>query len=238
MQIKGKTAVVTGAGRGVGESLANLLLEKGANVVGIDRQINERETENSLFLQADITNEEQMKEVLAKLKAKFGSADILINNAARQTVASFEDTTVEDFRAALDVNLTGPFICTKVFLEAMGEGSSILNMLSVHYEVPRLDKFGYDASKAGLAMLTKETALALAERGITCNGMAIGAAASPMNGDWLDDPESVSHVKDKIPMRWIATCEEIAQYAISILEAFADHATGSIFTVDGGRSLK
>jgi glucose 1-dehydrogenase len=238
MKLEGKIAVVTGAAAGIGRAMKEKLLEKGCRVIGIDTGAKEYEDEREISCRGDISDAEMIRAIRDRAKEKFGHVDLLINNAGIQTVAPFEETTIEDFRRVINVNLTGTFICTKLFTEIMPEGSAILNVVSVHHDVPRLDKFGYDASKAGEAMLTKETALALCKRRITCNAIAIGAVSSPMNADWLDDPEAVAHVKANIPMDWIARPEEIAAAEIHILEDFADLCTGSIFTVDGGRSLR
>ncbi|MBE6128877.1 MAG: SDR family oxidoreductase [Erysipelotrichaceae bacterium] len=238
MKLEGKIAAVTGSAAGIGRAMKEKLLEKGCRVIGIDIGAEEYENERELSCRGDISDEEVIRMIRDKAKAKFGRVDLLINNAGVQTVAPFEETTIGDFRRVINVNLTGTFICTKLFTEIMPEGSAILNVVSVHHDVPRLDKFGYDASKAGEAMLTKEIALALCKRRITCNAIAIGAVSSPMNADWLDDPEAVAHVRSNIPMGWIARPEEIAQSEIHILEDFADLCTGSIFTVDGGRSLR
>ena len=238
MKLEGKIAVVTGATAGIGRAMKEKLLEKGCRVIAIDTGAEEYEDEREISCCGDISDAEMIRAIRDRAKEKFGHVDLLINNAGIQTVAPFEETTIEDFRRVINVNLTGTFICTKLFTEIMPEGSAILNVVSVHHDVPWLDKFGYDASKAGEAMLTKETALALCKRRITCNAIAIGAVSSPMNADWLDDPEAVAHVKANIPMDWIARPEEIAEAEIHILEDFADLCTGSIFTVDGGRSLR
>lgn len=238
MELNGKTAVVTGSAAGIGRAMKEALLAKGCNVIGIDPNAEEYESGRELSCRGDISDEASIAGICRLAEKKFGHVDLLINNAGLQTVAPFEETTIADFRRVIDVNLIGTFICTKLFTEIMPEGSAILNVVSVHHDVPRLDKFGYDASKAGEAMLTKETALALCKKRITCNAIAIGAVSSPMNADWLDDPEAVAHVRSNIPMDWIARPEEIAEAEVHILEDFAEHCTGSIFTVDGGRSLR
>lgn len=110
-------------------------------------------------------------------------------------------------------------------------------MLSVHYDKPRKNKYHYDASKAGVAMLTKEMALALIEKGITVNGISLGACNTPMNSNWINDKVKAEKKLEKIPLKWIAEPEDIANFTINVLESFSDYTTGSIFTIDGGRSL-
>ncbi len=239
MELSGKTAIVTGAAKGIGRSCAEKLIQAGCKVVlaDVDEPLDFIETENAFFFRTDITSEADVLALREKTILVFGSVDILINNAARQIVSSFDETTTEEFKLVIDTNLVGTFNISHCIVEKMKPGSTILNMLSVHYEQPRLNKFSYDASKAGLSMLTKEMALALSERNITVNAISYGAVRTPMNADWIDDPESVENVKKNIPLRWIATADEIAEYAETILRTFSDCATGSIFTIDGGRRL-
>jgi len=239
MELQGKTVIVTGAAKGIGRSCAEKLIASGCNVVlaDVDEIENFEEKENAIFQKTDITSEEDVLALLDRAMSVFGSVDILINNAARQIVSSFEETTTEEFKLVIDTNLVGTFNISHHAASRMKAGSTILNMLSVHYEQPRLNKFSYDASKAGLSMLTKEMALALAERNITVNAISYGAVRTPMNADWIDDPKSVENVKKNIPLKWIATADEIAEYVETILRTFSDCATGSIFTIDGGRRL-
>lgn len=144
---------------------------------------------------------------------------------------------VNEFKSVIDTNINGTFICSNILGKEMKKGSKIINMLSVHYNKPRKNKYHYDASKAGVAMLTKEMALELADKGITVNGIEYGACNTLMNEDWINDIEKVNETIDKIPLKWIAEPEEIAAFVRVILENFSDYATGSIFNIDGGRSL-
>ncbi len=242
MELKGKTVVITGSAMGIGKACAEALKQAGCNIVIAD--INEAEGRKTaeeldgLFVRTDISDEEQVRALREAAMKEYGRIDIVVNNAALQTEAPFAETTVRDFRRVVDINLNGTFIMMSVMSEVMEKGSTILNMLSVHYEQPRLNKFGYDASKAGIAILTKEAALALSEKGITVNGISYGAVRTPMNASWMDDPEKSAHVRKNIPLGWIGEAEEIGEYARTIIETFSDHATGSIFTIDGGRRLK
>ena len=119
----------------------------------------------------------------------------------------------------------------------MLNGSKIVNMLSVHSEVVRKGKYAYDASKAAIEMLTKEMALELFEKGINVLGISFGACNTPMNNYWINNMEQKEETLNKIPLKWIAEPEEIADFVINILQKFSDYTTGNIFTIDGGRSL-
>ena len=242
MDLKNRTAIVTGGAMGIGKACVRALREAGANVIVAD--INEAEGKKTAeefgchFVRCNISSEEDAADVREEALRVYGSVDILVNNAALQTVSDFDHTTVSDFRRVIDVNLGGTFNMISAMTKVMKEGSTILNMLSVHYEQPRLDKFGYDASKAGLAMLTREAALALSTRGITVNGISYGAVKTPMNAEMLESEDAVEKARKNIPLGWVAEADEIGDYVKVILETFSDHATGSVFTIDGGRRLK
>ena len=267
MRLEGKTAVVTGAGGGIGAALAEQLMSAGCRVAALDLRFPDKDgTAGSagmgtgtgesaadadgaaasdgsggkryIRISVDITDEAALRNAEAEIRARFGPAEIVINNAALQTESDFFTIRTQDFRRVVETNLFGTFLVSRVFAEQMPSGSTILCMLSVHHSVPRLGKFAYDASKAGTAMLMREMALALAEREITVNGISFGAVRTPMNHVFQEHPEVMEAARAKVPLRWVAEPEEIAAFSISVLRDFADLATGSIFTVDGGRSLR
>lgn len=238
--LKDKIVIITGAAKGIGKAAAQLLAESGAHVIiaDVDPDGEKTATEiGGIFVKTDISSPEQVENLKGTALEKYGRIDVLINNAARQDVFPLFDTSPERFRDIIFTNLCGTFNCIRIIGEVMEPGSRILNCLSVHHDVPRRNKYAYDASKAGLAMLTKETALEFAERGITVNGISYGAVKTPMNADWTSDPEKSKAVSKNIPLGWIAEDYEIAGYMKSVIEDFSDHATGTIFTIDGGRSL-
>ncbi len=238
------TVIITGAAKGIGEAAARRFA-KTFNVVIADMDPCGEETAedirrsggSALFVRTDISSEADVRNLREQTLKEFGSIRFLVNNAAIQKVTSLEETPCDDFRKVIDVNLCGTFNCLKIMAEVMAEGSSILNCISVHSSVPRKDKYAYDASKAGIEMLTKEAALALAPRKITVNAIAYGAVITPMNADWTDNEKAVNNVKKNIPLKWIAEADEIAEYMETILTVFAKNSTGSTYTIDGGRSL-
>ena len=243
MILKNKTVIVTGGAAGIGKAVAMKMAEEGCHVVIADvdeenGRLLSQQIPDSLFVKCNIADEKDVLALRDKTMEKYGSIDVLINNAAVQTEADLDHTTIHDFRRVVDTNLVGTFIVSSVINKEMKKGSTILNMLSVHYEKPRLNKFGYDASKAGIAIMTQEMALALSEKGITVNGISYGAVKTPMNADWTNDPVKSEKVTSNIPLKWIAESEEIALYVKEIIGTFSDHSTGSIFTIDGGRRLK
>lgn len=241
MEIKNKTIIITGGARGIGKACALELAKKEAKVIIADIHQLENEEEfkklNCLFIRTDITMENEVEKLRDFAMEKTGKIDVLINNAAKQTQNEFFKMSPSEFKEVIDVNLNGTFICSHIIGKEMKPSSKIINMLSVHYDLPRKNKYHYDASKAGVAILTKEMALDLVEKGITVNGISYGACNTPMNSDWLNDEKKVETTLSKIPLRWIAQPEEIAKFTSNILENFSDYTTGTIFTIDGGRNI-
>ena len=244
VELSEKVAIVTGVRQGIGQACSSMLLSKGVIVYGVDK---ERCSENFIhredvtgkyyFIQADISNELDVESIKETISLKYDKIDLLINNAAKQTTASFFETSVSDFRDVVCTNLVGTFACSSILGKMIRNGGYIVNMLSVHSDIVRKDRYAYDASKAGAKMLTQETALALYEYGINVIGVSYGACDTPMNASWINNPELREEVLERIPLRWIATPDEIANIVIHLLEDFGGQATGSIFTIDGGRSL-
>ena len=243
MNLKEKTVIITGGAKGIGKAIALELLKEKCRVIILDiDKIEGRKLQNDLndmikFININISKEEQVKKACDYIINKYKKIDILINNAAKQTENEFFKMSVKEFREIIDTNLVGTFICSSILGKFMKSGSKIINMLSVHYNKPRKNKYHYDASKAGIAMLTQEMALELADKGITVNGISYGACNTPMNSNWIDNEDIVNSTLKKIPLKWIAEPEEIARFTAVILKEFSDYATGSIFNIDGGRSL-
>lgn len=243
MNLKEKTVIITGGAKGIGKAIALELLKEKCRVIILDIDKNEgRKIQNDLndmieFINIDISKEEQVKEANDYIMSKYKKIDILINNAAKQTENEFFKMSVKEFKEIIDTNLVGTFICSNIFGKSMKKGSKIINMLSVHYNKPRKNKYHYDASKAGIAMLTQEMAIELADKGITVNGISYGACNTPMNSNWIDNKDILNNTLKKIPLKWIAEPEEIARFTVVILKEFSDYATGSIFNIDGGRNL-
>lgn len=140
------------------------------------------------FINIDISREDQVKEASKYIMGKYENIDILINNAAKQTENKFFEMSVKEFKEIIDTNLIGNFICSSVFGEKMKEGSKIINMLSVHYNKPRKNKYSYDASKAGIAW---------AETDEEIEKIFIGSEAGP----WIcpdNSPEFIKTMKELI----------------------------------------
>ena len=242
MNLNNKIVVVTGASNGIGMACVEDFLIKKAKVYGIDiDECNGKKLENKFnnftYIQGDISNDIDISKAKKIILDKEGKVDILINNAAKQTSSSFFETSIDDFKDVINTNLIGTFICSKIIGELIGKNGKIINMLSVHSEVIRKNKYAYDASKAGIEMLTKEMALEFVDSDISVLGISYGACNTDMNKEWINIKEKRNETLEKIPMKWIAEPKEISGFVISVLENFSDYTTVNIFTIDGGRSL-
>lgn len=239
--IEDKTILVTGGSNGIGKAIAKNF-SKNNNVIVID---NDKDACNLLNIEykdiiiynEDLTNYDKIKSIIDELYLKYNNIDILINNAAIQTVNDIMTLDLTDFERVIDVNLISNFYITQLIANKMKKGATILNIISTHYNKPRQDKIHYDISKSSVAMLTKGFATSLASKGITINALAIGATYTNMNKDFEYNKELVNVALKKIPLNYICTPEDIANYINNIIKDFSKHTTGSIFVIDGGRNL-
>ena len=238
--MRNKTIVITGGINGIGASISRIFLKDNYNVIIIDNDIfsmNTIKDKNVYYYYADISNEKQIDLVMKDIEKRFDSIDVLINNAAKQVVSSFDDIKFSEWKRVIDVNLNGTFLVIKKAIHLMNINSTILNIISVHHDKPRKDKYSYDVTKAAIAMLTKELALELSSRNITINALSFGAVNTDMNKDWLENSEKVEEVLSKVPLKIIFEPEEIASFVHTIISQFSSYTTGTIFTIDAGRSL-
>ena len=238
--MKKKTIVITGGADGIGLSIAKKFNDNNYNIIIIDnnlKSINKIKDKNIHCYYADVSSEKQMSYVYLDIGKKFNHIDVLVNNAAKQTESSFNDTIYAEWKKVIDTNLNGTFLTIKNSINFMKNGSTILNVISVHYNKPRKNKYAYDASKAAIAILTQELALEFAHKNITVNALSFGAVKTNMNKDWINNDEKVKQVLSKVPLNKIFTSDEIASFAYSIINDFSIYSTGSIFTIDAGRSL-
>ena len=251
MKMLNKTCIVTGAGQGIGKTTALLFAQEGAKVIVNDivweRAVsvcNEINANKGVAkpVQADIAIRHEVEKLVRETLNNFGQIDILINNAAVQTISPFLELKEEEWRRVIDVNLTGYFLCSQLVAREMIKNPAqikgkIINLSSIHQTLPRFNKIHYDVSKAGVMMLTKEMALELAEYHINVNGIAPGAIATPMNQDILISSERIRELSLRIPLKRIGLPEEVAKAVLFLASDDADYITGEILTVDGGKNL-
>jgi len=256
--LKGKNTLITGASSGIGQAIAIRLAQEGCNIAINYRKSpsGAEETEEmalqkacknveicgvkSLLVQGDVSQEEDVVEMVNTVIEEFGSLDILINNAGIQTECPSHEITAEDFDRVIGVNLRGSYLCARETIKHLltqNRSGVIINISSVHEIIPRPMYVSYSISKGGMENMTKTLALEYAHRGIRVNSVAPGATITPINEAWTDDPEKKAVVESHIPMRRAGTSEEMAAAVAFLASDEAAYITGQTLFVDGGLSL-
>jgi glucose 1-dehydrogenase len=247
MKLKDKVAVVTGSASGIGQAIATAFAEAGASVVVdyVGEASVAEETLNkikavggkAIAVGADVANPEHVSELLAKTVSSFGKLDIFVNNAGIEKKFAFVDYPFAEWQNVIAVNLTGPFLCAQAAARQMikqGAGGRIINISSIHEDLPMPTNAPYCASKGGLRMLARTIAVELAPHNITVNNIGPGAVFTPIDKDIESNPELEKQILAEIPMgRW-GKPEEVAQLALFLASDDAAYITGSTHFIDGG----
>jgi glucose 1-dehydrogenase len=247
MRLQGKTAVVTGAGTGIGQAIALAFAKEGASVV-VDYVGNSsvaEETLNkidamggmSLGVAADVSNPDQVNELIQQTLAAFGKLDIFVNNAGIEKKVAFVDYRLEEWQKIVAVNLTGAFLCSQAAARQMiaqGKGGRIINISSIHEDLAFPLNAPYSATKGGIRMLMRTIAVELAPHQITVNNIGPGAIYTPIDKDVEMDAKLNDQILAEIPLgRW-GKPEEVAQLAVYLASDDAAYMTGSTHFIDGG----
>ena len=245
MDLKNKIVIVTGSRRGIGKVIALRLAKAGANVVVSDINIDDcnkvvEEIKtiggNALAVKADISNPEEVKNVVKSTVKRFGKVDILVNNAGVYMQKPFTDVAEQDFDKILDINLKGVFLCSKAVVPEMikqGKGK-IINITSIAGQVGFANSSAYCASKGAIINLTRELALELAQYKINVNAIGPGVIETAMTKDLLKDEATKETLLANIPLNRIGKPEDIANAALFLASDNADYITGITLFVDGG----
>lgn len=255
--LKGQKALVTGANSGIGKAIAIALGHAGADVVvnyvtrpeeaqKVADEI-ERCGVKAYTHQADISKEDQVEAMFAEMIRRFGTIDVLVNNAGIQKDAPFDQMTLKDWQFVIDVNLTGQFLCARAAVREFKRrgvvpsiskaAGKIIAMSSVHEVIPWAGHVNYAASKGGVMMLTKSMAQELASHKIRVNSVAPGAIRTPINMAAWDTPEAYGELLKLIPAKRIGEPEEIGRAAVWLASDDSDYVNGITLFVDGGMTL-
>jgi glucose 1-dehydrogenase len=247
MKLTGKKALVTGGSQGIGQTIAYRLAEEGADVV-ID-YVGHADTaqqavaeikklgRQALAIQANLDFVSEIQALIQKSVEGLGGIDILVNNAGVEKHATFWDVTEKDYDFVLDTNLKGAFFVTQAFVRHrmdVKQPGKIINISSVHEELPFPHFTSYCASKGGMKMMMRNLSIELAPYGITINDIAPGAIETPINTQLLNDPVKLKALLANIPLGRLGQTSDVAGVAAFLASKDADYITGATIVVDGG----
>ena len=257
IRIDGQTAIVTGASSGIGKATAIELAAAGANVlvnfIGNSVSADEIVQEiidfggNAISFKCDVSKKDQVDAMVAAAVDKFGTVDILINNAGLQKDAKFLDMSLADWQFVLDVNLTGQFLCAQaVVREFVRRGmrpelsqslGKIICMSSVHELIPWAGHINYAASKGGVMLMMKSLAQELGPLKIRVNSIAPGAIKTPINIMAWETPEAEQKLLRLIPYKRVGITSDIGNMVVFLSSDLSDYVHGATIFVDGGMTL-
>ncbi len=248
MKLKDRTAIITGAARGIGRACAERLLAEGARVILTDiEDTRGDETARQLgpdasYLHCDVGDSAQVNAVIRAVTASHGAIDILINNAGITASGDILEISEADFDRVIRVNLKGAFLMGQAVARQMvkqveegGKPGAIVNMSSVNAVVTIATQVPYSASKGGINQLTKVMALGLAEHGIRVNAIGPGSIMTDMLTTVNNDPEARHRLLSRTPLGRIGETAEIAAIAAFLASDDASYITGQTIYADGGR---
>ena len=244
MRFEDKTAIVTGAGRGIGRAIALRLANEGARVAAVSRteanakrtadEINATSTNVAKAYAVDVSDHVAVQKVGAQILEDFGRVDILVNNAGVTRDGLAMRMSIEDWDTVINTNLRGAFNFTQAIIRAMIKQRSgrIINIASVIGLIGNAGQTNYAASKAGLIGLTKSLARELASRNITVNAVAPGFIATDMTEALSEELQK--NITSKIPLMRVGQPNDVANAVAFLASAEANYITGQVLAVDGG----
>jgi len=248
LNLKDKTAIITGARRGMGKSHAFALARAGARVVVSDisegdcervAEEIEKEGGKALAIKCDVSNKKEVENMIKETVKKWKKIDILVNNAGILQFKAFVDLTEEDWDRTMDINLKGYFLCAQAAAREMIKRKSgvIINIGSIEMGqvgggMPQL--VHYCTSKGGVVTMTEALAVELASYNIRVNAIAPGAIETPMSEAAKQDPKLMDQTLSKIPMARMGRPEEVSDLVLFLASGRSSYITGSTVIIDGG----
>jgi NAD(P)-dependent dehydrogenase (short-subunit alcohol dehydrogenase family) len=239
-RLDGMVCVITGAKGGIGASAAELFAREGAIVVGVDLA---EDSPGDLALACDVTDDDAVRELYARVRGEYGHVDVLFNNAgiSPNDDASVLDTSLEAWQRVQDVNLKSVFLCCKHGIPHLLEnerGGSVINTASfVAVMGAATSQISYTASKGGVLALSRELGVEFARRGVRVNALCPGPVDTPLLRElFAKDPERAARRLVHVPIGRFARAEEIASAALFLASGESSYVTASTFLVDGGLS--
>lgn len=247
MALHNKVAIITGGSLGIGAAIVRRLARDGASVTldyhshsgAADAIAQEIESQGGkvLVVQADVSSVCSMQDLVGETVKAFGRLDILVNNAGIEEPTPFVDVAEDSFDRQIAVDLKGPYFAAQAAARQMiaqGRGGCIINISSVHEDLPMVGNAVYCAAKGGLRMLTRTLATELAKYQIRIVNVGPGAVATPINEATLDDPQKRSALLSEIPLKRIGRPEDVANAVAWLASDEASYITGTTVFIDGG----
>ncbi len=248
MRLQDKVALITGASSGIGKAIAKRFASEGARIVvnyrpgsPADGEAAQAEAASfgpaSIAVAADVSKREDVERMIEEIIKQFGRIDIAINNAGIEIRKAFLEVTDEEWNKVIAVNLYGSYLVSQVAARQMvkqGQGGKLINISSVHEDIPFPEYTAYCASKGGVRMMMRNLAIELAPHKINVNNIAPGAIATPINQAVLDDPRAMKNAISEIPWGRFGRPEEVASVAVFLASNEAEYVTGSTYYIDGG----
>jgi glucose 1-dehydrogenase len=246
-RLEGKVAIVTGSDEGIGREIAFHLAREGAAVTvtyatkseraAVVVQDIEKSGSQAFALQVDVSKPDEVTRLFQATRERFGRLDILVNNAGVEQESNFWEMPLDVYQWIVGVSLTGAWLCSQEAAKQMidqGDGGRIVNISSVHEDLPMPTNAAYCVAKGGLRMLMRTIAVELAPYKITVNNIAPGAIDTPLDKPTKDDPQKYQKLLAEIPLRRMGQPEEVAELALYLASPAAAYVTGSTYFIDGG----
>jgi glucose 1-dehydrogenase len=247
LRLRNKVAVITGSSLGIGSAIALAFAREGA-AVAVDYRSHPDEAKEivdkvegsggrAISIHADVSSPDDVKNLIQRAVEEFGRLDVMVNNAGMEEKMPFLDTPLDVWNKTIAVNLTGAWLgCQEAARQMVRQGGAghIINVSSVHEDLPMPTNAPYCATKGGLRMLMRTIAVELASYNITVNNIAPGAVDTPMDAPLKEDANQMQKLLSEIPLRRMGKPEEVASLAVYLASDAASYVTGSTFVIDGG----